>query len=240
MIPILTSVIANYARPSVQSKLAIFEARSQQVQAWLVLLMSGFLVSVPVFLQAPLVRLFPWLSLLLTVGWVVAAWKLMQRPQTQIWGDLLLGFSWSWLAGSIYWGWFRWEPYIHLPIEAIGLPFAIWGLSKRWGIIGNLFYIGSLTGTAITDLYFYLTGLIEYWRQLMIVDPDFAGMIFLNAIAKIQTPWGISWAILLVGVLLGLGRWALEKTELQWWAFAGAVLSTILVDSLFWIAAILA
>ncbi|MEB3310497.1 MAG: DUF3120 domain-containing protein [Snowella sp.] len=236
----MTAVIANYARPSVQAKLAIFEARSQKVQAWLILFVSGFLVSVPVFLQAPLVRLFPWLSLLLTVGWVTAGWKFMQRPQTQIWGDLLLGFSWSWLAGSIYWGWFRWEPYIHLPIEAIGLPFALWGLSKRWGIIGNLFYIGSLTGTVITDIYFYLTGLIEYWRQLMIVDPDFAGMIFVNAIAKIQTPWGISWAILLVGLLLGLGRWALEKTELQWWAFAGAVLSTILVDSLFWIAAILA
>ncbi|MEO1005654.1 MAG: DUF3120 domain-containing protein, partial [Cyanobacteria bacterium J06638_38] len=48
---------------------------------------------------------------------------------------------------------------------------------------------------------------------------------------------GISWAIVLVNILLAVSWWSLKKTELHWWAFAGAVLSTILVDSLFWIAA---
>lgn len=198
-------------------------------------------MAVPVFIQAPMVRLWPWLSLGLTVGWVALALALMKKPQTYIWGDLLLGFSWSWLAGSIYWGWFRWEPFIHLPIEAIGIPFALWGLFRRWGMVGNLFYLGSLIGTAITDIYFYLTGLIPYWRQVMIVDPAFAGTIFQNAIAQIQTLWGLSWAIVLVNILLGLGFWAIRQMpKAHWGAFAGAILSTILVDMLFWIAALLA
>ena len=242
MIPILTSVVASFARLSSTEGLVLPKERSQNPEAWAILLMSGFLVSVPVFLQAPLVRSFPWLSLFLTGGWIILAISLMRNsnPKIAVWGDLFLGFSWSWLAGSIYWGWFRWEPLIHLPIEAIALPVAIWGLSRRWGMVGNLFYLGSLTGTAITDIYFYLTGLIDYWRQLMAADPSMAAAILHSALVQIQSNWGISWAVVLVSLLLGLGKWALKKPELHWWAFAGAVLSTILVDSLFWIAAILA
>lgn len=242
MIPLLTSATANYVRSFNRVGLFLLKERSQNLQAWLILFLSGFLVSVPVFIQAPLVRSFPWLSLLLTAGWFGLAIALMKSSNSKVavLGDLLLGFSWSWLAGSIYWGWFRWEPFIHLPLEAIALPVAIWGISRNWGMVGNLFYLGSLIGTAITDIYFYLTGLIDHWRELMMVDPSQAAPIFQSAIAQIQTNWGISWAIILVSLLLGLGKWALEKPELHWWAFAGAVLSTILVDSLFWIAAILA
>ncbi|MBE9174501.1 DUF3120 domain-containing protein, partial [Synechocystis salina LEGE 06155] len=54
-------------------------------------LMAGFLVSVPVFIQAPLVRQFPWLSLALTLPWVAIAVWLMKRPDRALWGDLLLG-----------------------------------------------------------------------------------------------------------------------------------------------------
>lgn len=126
----------------------------------LICLASGFLVSVPVFFQAPLVRTAPWLSLALTLLWVAIACGLRQRENTEIWGDLLWGFSWSWLAGAIYWGWLRYEPFLHLPVEAIGLPFALWGLWQKRGLVGHLFYLGSLLGTAITDIYFYLTDLI--------------------------------------------------------------------------------
>ena len=206
-------------------------------QAWRVFLAASFLVSVPVFFQAPIVRLFPWISLALTLFWIGLGWWLYQRPRTRWWGDILLGFSWSWLAGSIYWGWLRWEPLIHIPVESIGLPFALWFIGKRWGKIGNFFYLGSLLGTAITDLYFYLTGLIPYWRKLMTVDPTLASPIFKSALAQIQTLWGISWAIVLVNILLAISLFSLRKNKLHWWAFAGAVLSTILVDSLFWIAA---
>ena len=210
-----------------------------QKQTWLVFLAAAFLVSVPVFIQAPLVRLFPALSLLLTGGWVLLGFTFLSRPSTQLWGDLLLGFSWSWLAGSIYWGWLRWEPLIHLPVEAIGLPFALWCLWKGWGKVGNLFYLGSLLGTAITDIYFYLTNLIPYWRQLMQAEPELYPSIFQSAIAQMQTPWGTGWAVVLVVVLLAIGLRSLQKQQLHWWAFGGAVLSTIFVDGLFWLAATL-
>lgn len=121
------------------------------------------------------------LSLVMTVGWVALSVFLLRRPATQLWGDLLLGFSWSWLAGSIYWGWLRWEPLIHLPVEAIGLPFALWCLWRGWGIVGNLFYLGSLLGTAVTDLYFYIVDLIPHWRQLMQVAPSEASPILQTA-----------------------------------------------------------
>lgn len=224
-------------------------------QTWLVFGVASFLVSVPVFFQAPLVRLLPELSLVMTAGWLWLSWILRRQPSTEVWGDLLLGFSWSWLAGSIYWGWLRWEPVIHLPVEAIGLPLALWCLWQRdrapirspltntfnfllpWGMAGNLFYLGSLFGTAVTDIYFYLTGLIPHWRQLMQVDPALATPIFQSAIAQVRTPWGVGCAVVLVGVLLGVGLISLRSRQLHWWAFGGAVLSTILVDSLFWLAA---
>ena len=80
----------------------------------------------PVFIEAPLVRNYPVLSVVTTILWVCLGGILSQRPRSQMWGDLILGFSWSWLAGAIYWGWFRWDPAIHLPIEAIGVPVALW------------------------------------------------------------------------------------------------------------------
>jgi hypothetical protein len=193
-------------------------------------------------MQAPLVRYYPEVSLGLTFFWVGLGVWLLKQEKISLWGDLLLGFSWSWLAGSLYWGWWRWEPLIHIPMEAIGLPFVLWGLYKGRGKVGNLFYLGSLLGTAITDVYFYLTGLIPYWRQLMTVelDPNLVSPIFHNALDQIETPWGISWAIVLLNLLLAIGIYPLQKRVCHWWAFSGAVLSTILVDGLFWITASLA
>ncbi len=191
-----------------------------------------FLVTVPVFFEAPLVRLFPWISLIATLGWFAASWRLLSRSRTQLWGDILMGFSWSWLAGSIYWGWLRWEPYLHLPVEAIGVPFALWCLWRdRWRV-GNWFYLGSLLGTAITDLYFYLVGLIPHWRQLMAVEPQYVFPILQNAIARVRTPWGMGCAVALIAVLVVMGTLPLRSPRSHWWAFGGALLSTLLVDGL--------
>lgn len=199
-----------------------------------------FLVSVPVFFQAPLVRSLPWLSLLLTGFWTWLSIQLSSKPNTKHWGEILTGFTWTWLAGSLYWGWLRWEPTLHLPIEAIALPIALWGLRQNWCKIGNYFYLGSLLGTAITDLYFYLVDLIPHWRQLMLVEPEFAPPIFQQALTQMQTPWGVSWVITLALLLLAVGTFSFKLGKLHWLSFSGAVLSTILVDSLFWIAALLA
>ena len=234
------SLASEYVPTPTSNFANLIPRQDQNSQTWLIFFAAAFLVSVPVFIQAPLVRALPALSLFLTLPWLALSLILLTRAKTEIWGDLLFGFSWTWLAGSIYWGWLRWEPFIHLPIEAIGLPFALWCLWKGWGKIGNWFYLGSLLGTAITDLYFYITGLIPFWRRLMVVEPNLAAQVFHSAIVKIQTPWGMGWAIVLVAILTTLGLWSLQKRSLHRWAFGGAILSTILVDSLFWIAASLA
>ena len=211
--------------------------RSDRLKAFFA---SAFLVAVPVFIQAPLVRIVPWVSLFLTLPWLYVGWTMLQRPKQKLWGDLIIGFSWTWLAGAVYWGWFRWEPFVHLPIEAIGLPIVL--ILMRYGKakIGNYFYLGSLFGTAITDLYFYCTGLIPYWRELMTRPPAAASQILHSALLKMGTYQGVGFAIVLLSLLVMLGTIPLRTQSVRWWAFSGAVLSTILVDSLFFVAAILA
>lgn len=237
---------------------------------------SAFLVAVPVFIQAPLVRVLPEFALLTTAVWLAIGWSLLNKgslnkvntdalasdseksstpelatpslsaasPSTPVfnaalWGDLIVGFSWTWLAGAIYWGWFRTDPYVHLPIEAIGLPIVATLLLQNKAKIGNYFYLGSLLGTAITDLYFYCTGLIPYWRALMLT-PEEASPILHSALLRMETYQGVGCAVVLLTLLIMLGTIPLRSHSATWWAFSGAVLSTILVDSLFFIAAIFA
>lgn len=211
--------------------------RSTRAQAFAA---AAFLVAVPVFVQAPLVRLVPEISLAMTAIWLFLGWKLLQDRSKQLWGDLVIGFSWTWLAGAIYWGWFRWNPYIHLPIEALGLPIVLVLLRYDKAKIGNYFYIGSLLGTAITDLYFYCVGLIPYWKALMVNPPEQAGTILHSALLRMETYQGVGCAIVLLSLLIMLGTIPLRSHHPRWWAFSGAVLSTILVDSLFFVAAIFA
>lgn len=217
--------------------LSVASENSLATKHWPLFALSIFLVSVPVFIQTPLVRLLPWVSLLLTVVLAQTGFWLRSRFPLRWWGDLCLGFTWTWLAGSLYWGWLRWEPFFHLPVEAIGLPFAIWGILRQRNRVSHFFYLGSLFGTAITDLYFYLVALIPYWRKLMQVEGESVRPIFQSALAQMQTPWGVGWAVTLAVVLLGISLLPLRSRQSYWWAFSGAVLSTILVDALFWLAA---
>jgi Protein of unknown function (DUF3120) len=200
---------------------------------WKVFAAAAFLIAVPVFIEAPLVRNWPWISLGLTFFWVGLSYLLYQKPQTKVWGDLLFGFSWSWLAGSIYWGWWRWVPAWHLPIESIGLPVILWLCWQGVGKVGSLFYLGSLVGTAATDAYFYLVDLVGYWQQLMVVEPALASPILQGALTQVHSPTGTAWALLLVSFLMGLGIMCLNSKKTHWYAFSGAVLTTIVVDSLF-------
>lgn len=212
-------------------------------------LLAAFLVAVPVFIQAPLVRIAPMLSFLMTGAWLALGYRWINdtdahHPNRKLWGDLIVGFSWTWLAGSVYWGWFRTNPYIHLPIESIALPIVLalmfYNRSKidKYNI-GNYFYIGSLLGTAITDIYFYCVGLIPYWQQLMISPPEEAGTILHSALLRMSTYEGVGYAIVLLTLLVMLGTIPMRSHRTKWWAFSGAILSTILVDSLFFVAAIL-
>lgn len=200
---------------------------------------AAALVAFPVFIQAPLVRIAPVLSFAITGLWLWLGYRWMKEPSTNLWGDLIVGFSWTWLAGSIYWGWFRTNPYIHLPLEAVGLPIVLVLMYCGKAKIGNYFYLGSLLGTAITDIYFYCVGLIPSWQQLMMSPPDQAGQILHGALLRMETYEGVGYAIVLLALLIMLGTIPMRSASTKWWAFSGAILSTILVDSLFFVAAIL-
>lgn len=199
------------------------------------------LVILPVFVQAPLVRYFPWVSLAITPLWLVLGAWLMQRPRWSLWGDLIVGFGWIWLTGSLYWGWFRWDPVVHLPIEALGLPIALVCLCQGWGRVGSYFFLGSLLGTAVTDLYINWMHLFPTWRQLMLTSPDAAPLVLRAASAALQTDVAACRAVILVLFLLVATAIALSTSrQLAWWAFGGAVFSTLVVDGLFFLTAALA
>jgi Protein of unknown function (DUF3120) len=206
--------------------------------AWRILFAAAFLVSVPVFIQAPLVRTLPIVSLVGTIIWSWLSLYLSQRERTRSWGELLTGFTWTWLSGSLYWGWLRSEPLWHLPVEAIALPLALWGFRKNWCSIGVWFYLGSLFGTTITDTYFYAVDLIPAWRQIMLT-PDQAELIFQTALMQMNTPLGWTWAIGLLSLLATTGFLSFRINTLPAMAFSGAVVSTIVVDGLFWVVALL-
>jgi len=199
------------------------------------------LVILPVFVQAPLVRYLPWVSLAVTPLWLCLGLAMMKRPNWQVWGDLIVGFGWIWLTGSLYWGWFCWEPVVHLPIEALGLPIAVMCLYWGWGRVGSYFFLGSLLGTAITDLYINWMNLFPAWRQLMEVEPEVAPVVLRAAATALETDVAACRAMVLVVFLLVATAVALSTSrQLAWWAFGGAVLSTLVVDGLFFLTAILA
>ncbi|PZV14754.1 MAG: DUF3120 domain-containing protein [Pseudanabaena sp.] len=230
----ITSALPEYLSKNLLSKASF-------LQNWLVWLAALFLVSVPVFFEAPLVRYAPWLSLICTVGWLAIAKQLRIESKTQMWGSLIWGFSLTWLCGCLYWGWLRWEPAYHVLMEALALPWAIWATRQDSHRVGGLFYIGSLFGTAITDLYFYIAHLFPSWKALMQVESNIslAQPILKNALTLVETPWGMTWACILAALLLIIGNKAMRSPNLAYWAFGGAVLGTIFVDLLFFSVAVL-
>jgi hypothetical protein len=212
-------------------------ALSQDTSSLAVLIGAIFLVTIPVFVQAPLVRWNPLLGMGLTLVWVGLGFWLKSLPRWSVWGDLLLGFSMSWFAGALYWGWLRWEPGLHIPIESIAVPVALLGLWGRWMVVGSCFYLGSLLGTAMTDLYFYSIGVMSYWRPVLESAPQDVPELLGQALLRTWTVPGLFVGMLILGLLGGSARLALSRGKVQWFGFAGAVLGTILVDCLFVVAA---
>ncbi|MCP9772479.1 DUF3120 domain-containing protein [Synechococcus sp. Tobar12-5m-g] len=136
--------------------------------AWNRAAVAAMLVVLPVFLQAPWVRLQPFSAAVFSAGLLTAA-LLLDRLGHGRWrevGQLLLGFTGSWLGGCLFWGWFRLHPVLHLPIEAFALPLALAGINGRWRIACS-FYLASLAGTACTDTAMALTGVIAYWPLVL-------------------------------------------------------------------------
>jgi len=198
------------------------------------------LVTLPVFLQAPWVRLAPFSAALFTAV-LLAAGLLLERqshPQARHLGALLVGFSGSWLAGSLFWGWFRSHPLLHLPIEALALPLALGGLGGRWRLACG-FYLGSLLGTTATDLAIAATGVMPLWPQVLAAEPTEAAILLHDAAAQVLQPAPLALVIGAAAALLHLCHWLWNQGPTSR-VFAAALATTLSVDGLFLLAALAA
>ena len=141
-------------------------------------LWSSFFVILPIFVQAPWVRIQPVSALCFTFVILLAAF-ILSRKQSNQWfivGSLLLGVSGSWLGGCLFWGWLSPYPILHIPVEAVVLPLALIGLGTKWKI-GSSFYIASLFGTAVTDITIFFIGIMDQWKEVITADSETAPLI---------------------------------------------------------------
>lgn len=203
-------------------------------------LITGLLVTLPVFVQAPWVRLAPFSAALFTVPLLALALVLGQHqdPRLARAGDLLLGFCGSWLGGCLFWGWFRLHPLWHLPIEAFALPLALTGLSGRWKLACG-FYLGSLMGTAATDAAMAATGVMASWPEVLSANPADASLLLQGLAQQVISPLRL---VLVITVAAGL----IQACSRLWQRgeagriCAAALATTLAVDGLFLAACLVA
>ena len=141
-------------------------------------LWSSFFVILPIFVQAPWVRLEPISALCFTFIILLVAYFLNKKESNKcfIISSLLFGVSGSWLGGCLFWGWLSPFPILHIPVEAVVLPLALIGLGTNWRI-GSSFYMSSLFGTAVTDITIFSIGIMDQWKQVITADSENAPLI---------------------------------------------------------------
>jgi hypothetical protein len=170
-------------------------------------LWSSFFVILPIFVQAPWVRLEPISALCFTFVILLGAYFL-NKKQSDKWfivSSLLYGVSGSWLGGCLFWGWLSPFPILHIPVEAVVLPLALIGFGTNWKI-GSSFYISSLFGTAVTDVTIFLIGIMDQWKQVITADSESAPLILQKTSANLIQIKSIS-IILFVAFIL----WFISK-----------------------------
>ena len=196
------------------------------------------MVVLPVFLQAPWVRLHPFsaavfTTLLVAAGVVLGSSADQKRNAL---GQMLVGFSGSWLAGCVFWGWLRAHPVLHLPVEAFALPLAMTGLTGRWRLACS-FYLSSLIGTACTDLMVAITGVMRYWPSVVSAPFDEAPALLHDAGLQLLHPLPMLGLGIAAVLIIALGQRLRAAGES--WEMAGAVLvTTVWVDGLFLLTAL--
>ena len=201
---------------------------------------ASMLVVLPVFVQAPWVREQPFTSclfglVLLSVGVIT---NLIAPFKWKNLGALLVGFSGSWLAGSLFWGWLASHPLLHLPVEAFALPLAITGLQTRWRL-GCAFYLASLVGTAFTDLAMALTGVMSLWPAVVGASTTEATVLLQDAATFVLRPSSLLTVIAAGVIIVQLVQYCRHRSSLanatdKTWGVAAAVLfTTLLIDGLF-------
>ena len=205
---------------------------------------AAAMVVLPVFLQAPWVRLDPFSATLFT-GVLIATGLVLHQSRSQTASDvgaLLVGFSGSWLAGCVFWGWLRAHPVLHLPVEAFAVPVALGGLQGRWRLAAT-FYLSSLVGTACTDLAMAATGVMQFWPAVVTASLDQAPLLLHQAGLHLLQPLPlITLAAAAVLLLVAGRRLNLNNngSQVDSASMASAVLITTLwVDGLFLLTALL-
>lgn len=199
------------------------------------------LVALPVFLQAPLVRLAPMLAALITLP-LAGVGVLLQRTgpsQRADLGALLVGFSGSWLAGSLFWGWLRCHPLLHLPVEACLLPLALGGLAGRWRLAAA-FYLASLSGTAATDAGIALTGLMPLWPQVIRAPLSEAPLLLQQAAQLLLQPANLMVLAALTLILVSVCSALWQRGDSACRVAAATLAATLGVDGIFALASLLA
>ncbi len=206
---------------------------------------SSLLVVLPVFLQAPWVRLQPLTASIFTFVLIAFGISLTKFGQ-QKWelaGSLLIGVSGSWLGGCLFWGWLRANPVWHLPVESFALPIALIGLRTRWRV-GAGFYLSCLLGTAFTDLMILVTGLMDQWPVVVEASLDDAPALLNQTAESLINPQSIG-SLLLAGTLIAvLARFMKKRASFQspfsntWLVASAALTTTLWVDALFLVTAI--
>lgn len=201
---------------------------------------GALLVALPVFVQAPWVRLSPASAALFTAVLLGAGILLEQQedPRLKDAGALMVGFAGSWLGGCLFWGWCRLHPVWHLPLEAFALPLALAGLNSRWRL-GCALYLGSLLGTAATDAAIAATGLMPLWPQVLAADPLVAGTLLQEAGLRVLEPRSLAVVLSAAGLLLQACRWMWPRGRSARVASA-ALATTLAIDGLFLAAALAA
>lgn len=199
------------------------------------------LVALPVFVQAPLVRLAPMLATMITLPLACAA-VLLQRRASPLFGDLgglLTGFSGSWLAGSLFWGWLRSHPLLHLPVEAFLLPLALGGFSGRWRLAAT-FYLASLAGTAATDAGIALTGLMPLWPDVITASITDAPVLLQEAAQHLLQPANLLWLAALAAMLVWISHNLWQRGDTAGRVAAATLAATLAIDGIFAAASLLA
>ncbi len=174
-------------------------------------------------------------AVLLTTGILAAQ---VGNTSWKEFGTLLVGFSGSWLAGTLFWGWLRMHPVLHIPVEAIALPLAVGGLNSRWKLSCS-FYLASLLGTAITDITMALTRVMSFWPEVVKASSSEAPQLLNEAATLVLQPVSLLILLSAAGLIVWLAKqfWtqsARPSEHQKAWSVAAAVLSTtLLIDALF-------
>ena len=198
------------------------------------------MVVLPVFIQAPWVHVYPFSAFLFSFIIFLLGFYLLNFC-TNKWssvGSLLLGVSWSWLGGCLFWGWLRAHPVWHLPVESIALPIAVSLLGTRWKI-GASFYLSSLLGTAFTDLMIVITGVMKSWPKVVESPFSEASKILSFTAEQLLTPFSLISISIAALLIIWIANWMNQQSRISdsscdaWLVSSAALTTTLWVDGLF-------